>query len=220
MSGEMIYPRGSGAYFEQLRALLPRGAAWICEAGTTLGKLLSGLAVELARIDARGIDLIEEADPRTAYELLPDWERVAGLPDTCTGAPETARERQAALHQKLTSTGGQTIAYFIDLAAKAGFLIEIDEHRPAVVGMACDAELYGEAWAFAWTVRVLPFNGTQQGELPVAVAEAGDPVGIPLRGWGALDLECLIGRARPAHTTVLFAYEVEPEPALWFDFTR
>lgn len=220
MSGELIYPRGSSAYVDQLRSLLPPGAAWNAKAGSTLAGLLSGFASELARIDARGVDLIEEADPRTANELLVDWERLLGLPDTCTGVPETARERQAAAHQKLTSTGGQTIAYFIELAAKTGFLIEIEEHRPALVGTTCDTPIYGESWAFAWTVHVLPFDGYLQGEVPVAVAEAGDPVGIPLRGWGALDLECLIGRARPAHTNVLFAYEVEPLADLWFDFTR
>lgn len=220
MSVGLFYPRGSAAYYEQLAGLLPQGAAWMAPPASTLGRLLFGLSDEMARLDARGVDLLEEADPRTTYELLPDWERLTGLPDTCTGVPDTARERQTAIHQKLTSTGGQSIAYFVDLAAKAGFVIEIEEHRPAEIGTVCDAPLYGEAWAFAWTVHVLPFNGYLQGSLPIAVAEAGDPVGIPLRGWGALDLECLIGRGRPAHTTVLFAYEVEPESALWFDFTR
>lgn len=220
MTGSLVYSRGSSAYLDQLRALLPTGPAWSADRSTTLGKLLLGLSNEFARIDARGVDLVDEADPRTAFELLADWERMLGLPDTCTGAPDNVRERQTAVHEKLTSTGGQSIPYFVDLAARAGFVIEIEEHRPASVGMACDGPLYGDDWAFAWTVHVLPYNGYLQGTLPIAVAEVGDPVGIPLRGWGALDLECLIGRARPAHTTVLFIYEVEPLPALWFDFTR
>jgi len=213
-------PRDSEAYVRQMRALLPRGAAWRFPAGGIFAALLGGLAAEFARIDQRALDLIEESDPRTTLELLGDWETTAGLPDACTGSPDTAAERQVALHQKVTSTGGQSIAYFTELALKLGYVIEIEEHRPAAIGMDCDGPLYGEPWAFAWTVHVLPFDGYLEGALDVAVAEVGDDIGVRLRGWGSLDLECVIARARPAHTIVLFTYEVEPEPALWIDFTE
>jgi len=52
------------------------------------------------------------------------------------------------------------------------------------------------------------------------VFRVGSRAGDLLRGWGALDVECLIRRAAPAHTFVLFAYDVEPSPAFWFDFTQ
>lgn len=173
----------------------------------------------MARADARGVDLIEEMDPRTTQELLGDWERMTGLPDGCTGAPDSTSERQAALHQKLTSTGGQSRAYFIEVAAKLGYSIEIEEHRPCAIGMPCDVPVYGPDWAFAWTVHVLPPEGWYDSSMAIAVAKIGDPVGIRLRGWGSLDLECVIGRSRPAHTIVLFTYEIEPDAAFWFDFT-
>jgi hypothetical protein len=35
----------------------------------------------LARIDARAVDLANEADPRTANETIADWEKMLALPD-------------------------------------------------------------------------------------------------------------------------------------------
>lgn len=71
------------AYLAQLQALLPPGSAWPRAANATLTKLLGALAEELARLDARALALIDEADGRSTLELLSDWERVCGLPDPC-----------------------------------------------------------------------------------------------------------------------------------------
>lgn len=212
--------RDAPAYAAQLRQLLPPGAAWEAPEGGVLAGLLLGLGEEFARIDARGIDLLEEADPRSALETLPDWERVAALPDACTGAPDTAAERQAALHQKLTRPGAQNAAAYVELAARAGFAIEIEEHRPLRSGFLAGARCNGADWAFAWTVRVRPFEGYLEEASFLAVFRAGSRAGDRVRGWGALDVECLIRRAAPAHTQVLFAYDVEPSPAFWFNFTE
>lgn len=219
MSTATVFPRNAEGYAHQLRQLLPPGAAWEFPAQGVFAGLLLALADELARIDARGLDLIEEADPRTTLELLPDWERVAGLPDACTGAPDNPGERQAALHQKITGLGGQNAAAFIEIAARIGYVIWIEEHRPARVGMRCDGRLNQPGWTFVWTVHVRPFAGLFDPSEFLAVARIGDRIGVRLRGFGALDLECVIRRAAPAHTQVLFAYDAEPAPALWFDFT-
>lgn len=213
-------PRGVDAYAQQLRQLLPQGDAWAVPSGGALAGLLLGLAEELARIDARAGALLDEFDPRTTLELLPDWERVAGLPDTCTGAPDNVGERQAALHQKLTRISAQNRAAYIEMAARVGYIIEIEEHRPARMGMRIGERLGGPAWAFAWTVKVRPFDGWLEESTFIAQARLGDRLGVRLRGFGALNLECLIRRAAPAHTIVLFAYDVEPSPAFWFDFTH
>lgn len=212
-------PRPAEAYGQQLRQLLPPGAAWSAPDGSSLAGLLLGLAEEFARIDARGIDLVEEADPRTALELLPDWERVAALPDTCSGEPDNVTERQAALHQKLTRVGAQNAATYIELAAKVGYIIWIEEHRPARMGMLLGERLNGPEWTFCWTVHVRPFDGYLEESTFIAQARIGDRLGVRLRGFGALNLECLISRAAPAHTQIFFAYDVEPTPAFWFDFT-
>lgn len=219
MSRLALPSRTGAAYAEQMRALLPQGAAWDFAPDGPMAALIAALAEEFGRIDLRGLDLIEEMDPRTTLELLPDWERVAELPDTCTGAPDTAAERQAALHQKLTRVGAQNRAAYVEMAARVGYAIRIEEHRTMRAGFRCGDRCNGLTWSHVWTVYIRPFDGYLEETSFLAVFRAGSRAGDRLRGWGALDLECLIRRAAPAHTQVLFAYEVEPAPAFWAEFT-
>lgn len=219
MIGEIETPRPVEAYAQQLRQLLPRGSAWAAPAGGNFDGLLLGLAAEFARIDSRSLDLVDEADPRTALELLPDWERVAGLPDACTGIPDSIFERQRALHQKIAGVGGQNAAAFVALALLLGYVIEIEEHAAFVAGMPVGGPVNGQAWAFAWTVHIRPYDGVFAESEFLAFLRAGDPCGRRLVGYGALDIECVIRRAAPAHTFVIFAYQIDPTPAFWMDFT-
>ena len=208
---------GAAAYADQLGQLLPRGRAWARGADTVLGRLLGGMSAEFARVDARAAVLVDEADPRTALELLPDWERVAGLPDNCTGASGTITERRIALASKLTQLGGQSVPVLVELAATLGYFIEIDELTSCDAGFAAGAELFDDGWRFSWQVEVVLDETAYRDNYAefVVGSEAGDP----LRSYGALDLECLFDRVKPAHTSVVYVYSVEPDPVFWFDFT-
>ncbi|RYY25252.1 MAG: DUF2313 domain-containing protein [Sphingomonadales bacterium] len=208
--------RDAAAYRAMLAQLLPRGSAWASGPDTNLGKLLAGEAEEFARADARAQRLLDEADPRTALELLPDWERVAGLPDACTGAPDSLGERQAALANKIAQRGGQSRAFFIELAARLGYYIEISEFTSLDAGFSAGDACNDDGWRFAWLIEVL--IGDDAYRAGYAEFCAGSMAGERLLGFGALDLECLIGRAKPAHTHAIFAYTVEPDPDFWFDF--
>lgn len=188
-------------YLEQLKALLPPGQAFPREAGTTLHDLLDGMSIELARVDARGNALPLEANPSSTVELLTDWERVAGLPDKCSGTlEETIQGRKQALLAKLTSTGGQSIAYFTELAAALGYEVTIEEFRPFRAGLsrAGDALTNG-AWVFTWRVRAA---ATAIISFRAGMSVAGER----LRTWGNDTLECKINQLKPAHTVALFAY--------------
>jgi uncharacterized protein YmfQ (DUF2313 family) len=187
------------AYARVLQQLLPEGPAWNTEQGSELSKTLLGIAEELVRVDGRGDALLEEADPRTALELLEDWERVLGLPDNCLlTVPDSLTERRALVAQKARALGGQTPQFFIDLAATLGYAVTITEFRPLYAGFAAGDACCGGAWAYAWQVDI-PLTG-------ITTFVAGSFAGDRLRGWGSLDLECIIGRSAPAHTTVLFVY--------------
>lgn len=207
----------AAAYRDQLAQLLPPGRAWTRTADSDMGRLLAALADELARVDGRAANLVEEADPRTTLELLSDWERVAGLPDNCTGTSGTVSERRIALLSKLTQIGGQSIPAMAMLAARLGYVVEIAEFAPAVVGLGAGDELTGDAWAHAWLVEVLIDEESYLASYAEFVA--GSASGDPLRSVGALDLECVLGRVKPAHTHIVFVYSVEPDPVFWFDFT-
>lgn len=210
--------RTAAAYTEQLRALLPQGRAWRFDPGGVFAELLDALGVEFARADVRVAGLIEEADPSTTLELLPDWERVAGLPDACLPTSGTVGERQLRAVRKISGIGGQSRAFFIELAAQLGIEIAIEEASPFRIGSRMMERLDGEQWQFVWRVRVLPIAETSGAAIRSSWFRIGSRMGERLRSFSITELECAIRRAAPAHTHVLFAYPVDPEPLLWFDF--
>lgn len=191
----------SDQYREQLKALLPPGRAFPRERGTTLDALLDAMSQELARIDARADRLTTEAVPSTTAELLSDWERVTGLPDTCSGLlSDTQQGRRNDLVSKLVSRGGQSIAYFKSVALALGFEIEIEEFRPFRAGWSQAGDpLSNGDWIFTWRVHAP--------EVTVSPFRAGaGAAGEPLATWGNDGLECRILNYKPAHTNVIFAY--------------
>lgn len=193
--------RSASQYRDYLKALLPPGLAFPRDRGTRIDTLLDGMAQELERIDARGEALVAEALPSSTTELLPDWERVAGLPDNCSGLlGETLAARRADLIAKLTSIGGQSIQYFIDVAAALGYTITIEEFRPFRAGISVAGDpLTNDDWAFTWRINAPPVT--------VTLFRAGEgSAGEPLASWGNAALECRMVGLKPAHTIVIFAY--------------
>lgn len=193
-------------YRRQLQDLLPTGAAWSRGRDAMLTKLLTGLAAIFARIDGRADDLAAEAIPLSPVELLPEWERDTGLPDPCSGAyATTVEERQQAVRAKLTARGGQSKAYFIALAERLGYQIEIVEYRPFRCGVSSVGgpdRLGPHEQRFVWKVRVLGPRVT-----PFRVGQSRVGVDPLLKVTRAQDLECLFRRLGPAHMTLKFAYE-------------
>lgn len=209
------------AYLDAQIKMLPSGRAWQVSTDTLLGQLMLAFGDGAARLDARIYKLLEEADPRSTLELLSAWERVAALPDACTGQPNNINERRVALWQKLTSRGGQTIAYWQEVALRLGYRISIDEFRLADCNSGCNDALNDDRWAFAWRINVLPADEESNSSLlpTSAIATCNSDCNAYLVGYGSLDIQCIVGRAAAAHTTVLFAFPPTPEPVFWFDFT-
>jgi uncharacterized protein YmfQ (DUF2313 family) len=152
------------------------------------GDHLVDLALEgswLDRVQTRAGVLLLEMIPGSCNETLPDWERVLGLPDPCTGPLPTVELRRQAAAAKDASGGGLSRAYFIDIALSLGAVITITE------GVGGDP--------YTWQVNA--------GEVPIRYFRAGQATaGDRLRLWGEELLECAILRLKPAHTHVIFAY--------------
>lgn len=195
----------SSEYGEQLLDLLPGGLAWNKGASSMLRKLTGALAGELARVDGRAGALRDEADPFFTLELLPDWERVLGLPDPCVTEPQSTEQRRAAVVARLAARGGQSRAFYLALAAALGYQIEVREFRPATCVSPCTAALTqsGAGWTYAWAV-VAPLD-------TITVATCRSTCVDRLRTWGNERLECALRRVKPAHTVLLFIYEDPPE---------
>lgn len=142
----------AAAYGQMLRGLLPQGDAWRAEPGSALGNLLDALAEECARVDARGLALIEESDPRTTTELIAEWEKSVGLPGRCA-QPLTLAGRRAALVAKITSNAAPTEARAQFMAGLAGYEIVITKYwDPYTCVSYCNALFYSDAWHAVWDV--------------------------------------------------------------------
>lgn len=134
------------SYREQFFALQPPGQALPTDPDSVWGRLLDGLAREYGRTESRSSALVRESDPRQSAVLLPDWERVCGLPGDCAIAwDSTLQARRAAVVAQLTGAGGQRIAYFQQLAALLGLSIRVTEYRPFLTGLSrCGQRLNGD----------------------------------------------------------------------------
>lgn len=186
-------------YRDLLSRLLPPGPIWQLARALELDGLLLAIGDELTRIHNRGRTMLDDADPSTAVELLPDWERVLGLPNPLIGTPGTVAERQAIAWATLIAKGGQNAAYYIGLAAALGITITITEPcQPFRVGHRVGAPLYSLAWAYGWIVNAP--NG------PIVPFRAGTRVGYRLQDARQPALEGVIGPLIPAHTIVVFRY--------------
>jgi uncharacterized protein YmfQ (DUF2313 family) len=189
-------------YVKLINALTPVGPAWSDDTVRSIW------AQEYARLDARIWTLFEEADPRTATELLGDWERVLGLPDECMSDETlTLTERRRLAYAKLTEEGGQSKAYFIALAARYGEAdVKIaDGARPMNCNDDCNAALYSAADRFVWQVRL------QHPADDVRPMNCNDDCNDALQLYTRALAECPITERKPAHTTVVFRYQPAPD---------
>jgi uncharacterized protein YmfQ (DUF2313 family) len=193
--------RPAAAVAAEVRAHLPPGWIWPRVEGSTLTALLDPLVLGLAGHEQMAAEALMEVDPREASLCLVDYERVLGA-DPCGRDPGAMplSERRLFAWQRWTARGGQSPAYYIDLAAKRGVAIAIREFRVSAAGvMAAGDELVPEGEQFTWEVH-LPFSrgvvftaGTStSGELLYDIVLTG--------------IECDLNRLKPAHTELAFVY--------------
>lgn len=189
------------AVVSEWRRLLPRGVLWSFAVGSIADRLLHGLALPVAYVEELAARVIEEADPRTTVEWLPDWERVLGLPD-CSIVATSLVARRAAIVSKLNAPLGQTDGALIVVAAAFGFECQIERFPLAVIDEAVIGDyLYDEPWVHTIGVH-LP-------NPPVVFFEADwSGAGDPLAEDVTEAIECAIEKVAPAHALLLFIYDL------------
>lgn len=138
----MIRPISAVEFARMLIRLWPPGR-FLTDPDSVIYKLMLANGDELARLQQRQIDLLEEADPRTTSELLPEWERQYGLTDTSG----TDDERRARLQTRILSLFGfstrpadyqQMLAPVLDLDPAQVQVIEISAAAAAAVNRPRD----------------------------------------------------------------------------------
>lgn len=190
----------TGDFLQALTRLLQRGLAW-SPLGATRGAVLAAIGDCWEWFHQYCALLSEvESDPRQTELMLPDWEGCYGLPDPCLPQPQSLAQRRAALIARIAATGGQSIAYFIALAASFGVPITITEYRPFRCGISrCGQPLAAANERFVWQVNAPAVTIT-------LFHTGGSVCGDRLGSFGNQMLECLITRYAPAQTIVIFAY--------------
>jgi uncharacterized protein YmfQ (DUF2313 family) len=187
--------RSAEHYQQQLVSLLPSGPAWDLEALPQLGQVLDGIAIELARIDARAWALQNEMDPATVSELVPDWERVMNLPDPCLGLKPLFEDRRLSVRQRLVAVGGQNAAFYVGIAVSQGYPdASVTEFRTPRMGRSRFGQAHFGTWnaQFMWTLNT---GGRQRLGRRFGASYWGERFGVN----PGTAIECLIRRAAPAH---------------------
>jgi len=201
MSQAASIPYASQADFlAAAQALLPPGDAWALEEDALLTALLNARAASAARVHERVADLTEaEQFPWMAVDLLPDWEAAYGLPDPCTPLNATIAQRQAAVAAKVASTGGQSPAYFEQVAAALGWTVTVTEFTPTRFGALFGTPFRGQQWQWTWQV-----NAPMIVAIPARFGEAY--FGQLFVAESSSQLECVLNRLKPSHTVLLMNY--------------
>lgn len=189
------------AFHGALQNLMPRGRAWNKDPGSVQDRTLACFAPAFQRSAADALALIADAFPATALDLIPEWQLSLGLPDPCAGASPTHIQQRQQIVARLTDSGGQSAAYFINLAKQLGYVITITNDAPFRCGQSyCGQHLGNQDWFFLWTVHAPEFTNEP---FLAGQSTAGDPLG----STGNTVLQCELQERQPAHTVLQFSFE-------------
>jgi uncharacterized protein YmfQ (DUF2313 family) len=182
------------------QGLKPTGAVWPRDPDTDNTRSDEALMPTYVRSWQSATNLVVDAFPSTAVDLLPEWEGTLGLPDPCAGPDPTIALRQAHVVARLTQSIGPSIAELVAFAGALGYPVTIQEFIPARAGsLVAGGPLNGVDWAFTWRVH------EPATEVFFFLAGAGN-AGDPLATWGSTIVQCEMTRIAPAHTIPQFAF--------------
>jgi uncharacterized protein YmfQ (DUF2313 family) len=186
------------SHADLLKALLPPFSYDL--AGPAIAAQLEAEGAALDDALAASLRVLSAITPDGDTGLLPDWERVYGLPDACLADVESSvSSRVAAVIDKIRRGGGLSRQFFIDLAAALGYAITITEFAPLTVSSPVTYSVYDTDSQYYWQVNL----ATDTPPRPITVL---DSVTTPLVVYQTGLLECLLHKLKPAHTELLFAY--------------
>lgn len=169
------------------------------EGSTNLLSLLTAMAYEIARVDGKMNEIIEEHDPRLTTELLSSWETALGIPDGCFNADGDLEERRSHVLIKL-GLAVSTAESFVALAAEFGVDVIISSGAK-----------YG---AFDMEFPIILFDTdkdarfTMIADLPPELNPSLFTLIFPFTFSDKKSniIECLFRKLKPANTDVIFRY--------------
>ncbi len=165
---------------------------------TNFRLLIEGLTTEYSRTEENIFDVCEEMDPQVTEDLLPEWERSVGIPDSCFSTADDIDRRRQAVLLKLGGFLVRTEQDFIDLAALLGQTIEIEAGAESGdYPMRYPGRYLGGAKGARFTM-IVHFPGTENTNYN---QDYPGPYGV---ATGIV--ECVISRTVSSTVTVIFSY--------------
>jgi len=170
-----------------LAPLLPSGPAWDA-LQPFLRAVLSGANGAVLAAYNRVLDLLKEADPRTAVETLPEWLEAWGLAGGGGAPPASEEGQRGLLVGKVTAQGGQARAYYRQVVRT----ILGDDEAEVIITERPYGQVFSAWVSNAWE----PLVSTRHMHhwwVTVPIAPS-DPK------WAAI--EAVLDMTKPAHTVV------------------
>lgn len=181
-----------------LAAFMPGGRVFAGKNrdGATLRKYLTGLAIELKRVEEMMNLISHEYDITVTTEFINEWESAVGIPDDCFDGTGTLEDRRKAVLAKFALMNLTTEQDFIDLAALFGVNITIttgiDEIRfpftfPVLMFSTEKAARFTMLIEFDTVLETFPFT------FPI-------PFGEGIIGL----IRCLFDKLKPANVRIIY----------------
>lgn len=167
--------------------------------GSTLRKILIGLASEWLNFRNKINEVSNEYDPTTTTKLIEEWEGFVGIPDTCIPIASTIEQRRLNILLKLAGINATTEKQFKNIASILGYNIQVSNGVDAsTFPLTLPFLLISEASA-PFTIVIT---------LPASLQPAGFPLTLPftLTAQQPEILNCLFNKLKPANTQLFFRY--------------
>lgn len=185
---------------DQLQALLPTGMVWDYDPDTNIDGLILALQERLEAVEFDLVDLFNDLMPDSTENFLERWEAQVGLPNECSRFEEfTRQQRRNNVLGQLAATGGQSIAYYLQVMENLGYPNNtITEYSALRIGDDCDDPVMDEDWDYVWQINIPDSN--------IVFFNCQSECDDPLDTQGDQYLQCLMLEIKPAHTVLLFNY--------------
>ena len=167
--------------------------------GSTLRKILIGLASEWLNFRSKINEVSNEYNPKTTTKLIEEWEQFVGIPDNCIPVASTIEQRRLNVLLKLAGINATTEAQFKNVASILGYNIEVSNGvSTSAFPLTLPFLLISEASA-PFTIVIT---------LPSSIQPNGFALTFPftLTSQQPAILDCLFNKLKPANTQLFFRY--------------
>ena len=173
------------------------------EQASNLRKLFTGLAYESKRAEDFMNDISVEHDINCSQNLIREWEKAVGIPDSCFPGTGSLEIRRQHILIKLSSLGVSTAKGFIDLAALFGFRALIPSASLyGIFPLAFPIAFYSDPMTARFTMLVY----LDQQNVPEVFPFEVTKFPIPFFSNVSNIIECLFRKLAPANVIVKFQY--------------